>query len=179
MRNNLILKTLFLIALNATVNASESLESKTTESVFEIETVAFTPPKNWELVDQTKLPASVMAMVVGKGSYSFPPSLNLGVHKNAGNLKEFLKFVKEINNTDGIDWKDLGTIKTLAGDASLSQLDTKTEWGAVREMQVILIYNNDAYILTAAALRNEFPKFYKDFFASMRSLRIEKKNATM
>lgn len=135
--------------------------------------ISFTPPEGWRMVDESKLSPSVLAMVVGSGSKEFPPSLNLGVHHNSGSLKEFLRFVKQVNQADGIIWTDLGIIRTQAGDASLSQLDTRTEWGMVREMQVIFVQDDNAYILTAAALREEFPKFYKQFFASLRSLAIK------
>lgn len=80
--------------------------------------------------------------------------------------------MKDINTNRGDDWKDLGTIRTEAGDASLSQVDTKSKWGIERLMHVILEKNGTIYILTAAALKNDFPKFYKEFFNSMRSLRF-------
>ncbi len=140
-----------------------------------VETLTFSPPKGWRQVDQKKLTPSILAMVVGKGSHEFPPSINLAVHEESGSLKEFLQFVKNVNLADGIQWKDLGPIRTQAGDASLSQLDAQTEWGTIREMQVIYIHENNAYILTAASLKDEFPKFYKEFFASLRSLKIEQK----
>jgi hypothetical protein len=37
-------------------------------------------------------------------------------------------------------------------------------------MHVMLKKNGVMHILTAAALKSEFPKFYKEIFASMRSL---------
>ncbi len=52
------------------------------------------------------------------------------------------------------------------------QLDTKTEWGNVRMMHVMLVKNGTVYILTAAALQEEFPEFYKDFFNAMKTLRF-------
>jgi hypothetical protein len=47
-----------------------------------------------------------------------------------------------------------------------------TQWGRVKMMHVILLKKGVIYILTAAALLEEFPKFYKDFFNSLRSLRV-------
>ncbi len=82
--------------------------------------------------------------------------------------------MKAINDSQGTEWKDLGTIKTEAGDASLSQVDAKTQWGNVRTMHVILLRDGVIYIMTAAATKEEFPKYYKDFFNAMRSLRINK-----
>lgn len=136
--------------------------------------IFFTPPANWMLANPSVLPASVKTMVVGKGPSAFPPSLNLSWEPFKATLKQYLKIVKNINAAQGYDWKDLGTIQTQAGTGSLSQVDTKTEWGDVRLMHVILVKNGYVYILTASALKDEFSIFYKEFFSAMRSLRIVK-----
>lgn len=132
--------------------------------------LTFSPPQGWRTADKTALPPSVKIMVVGQGNHTFPPSVNLGTEKYKGTLKEYLNMIKEINHSQGADWKDLGTIKTLAGNASLSQVDSKTEWGEVRMMHTIMVRDGNAYVLTCAALKDEFPTFYKDFFSAMRSL---------
>ena len=136
--------------------------------------VMFTPPKGWRYADNDQLPKSVKVMVVGKGQHEYPPTINLGTERYTGTLKQYLKIVKEINDSQGAEWKNLGSIRTQAGNGSLSQVDAKTEWGNVRMMHVILIKNGIVYIMTAAAFKDEFPKFYKDFFNAMRSLRINK-----
>lgn len=136
--------------------------------------VLFTPPNNWHLADSKLLPERVKVMVVGKGPSSFPPSMNLSLEPYKGSLKQYLKIVKSMNDAQGFEWKDLGTIRTEAGIASLSQVDTKNEWGSVRLMHVILMKNGTIYILTASAIKDEFSQFYKEFFAAMRSLRVAK-----
>jgi hypothetical protein len=134
--------------------------------------IVFSPPKGWHLADANALPPHVRVMVVGKGSHEFPPSINLSTEEFEGTLKDYLRIVKEINLSQGSEWKDLGTLRTAAGEASLSQADAFTEWGKIRMMHVILYRNGVIYILTAAALQEEFPRFYKTFFESLRSLRI-------
>lgn len=136
------------------------------------ESVTFTPPTGWEMAESKALSPNVKAMVVGKGNKEFPPSINLAVEPYKGSQKEYLKLVKRINDAARREWKDLGLIRTSAGDASLSQVDEKGEWGDIRMMHVILVKDEMAYILTAAAAREEFSHFYKDFFAAMRSLNI-------
>jgi hypothetical protein len=136
--------------------------------------VVFTPPTGWYLADSSALPPTVKLMVIGKGKHPFPPSINLATQPYKSTLKQYLKTVKAINESQGTEWKDLGTIRTEAGNASLSQVDRKTEWGEERLMHVILLKNDYIYILTASALKDEFPQFYKDFFAAMRSLRVNK-----
>jgi hypothetical protein len=132
----------------------------------------FTPPKGWSQTDTTALPPSVKVMVVGKGSGAFPPSMNLSTQSYIGTLKQYLKMIKSINESQGYEWKDLGNIKTDAGIASLSQVDTKNEWGIIRQMHVVLLKNGQIYILTGAALKEDFSKFYKSFFDAFHSLKI-------
>lgn len=139
------------------------------------EEITFTPPAEWMAADSSLLPPSVKMMVIGKGSFEFPPSINLGCESFAGTLKQYLKRVKEINLSQKYDWKDLGMIRTQAGSVSFSQVDTKGKWGEVRLMHAIFKKNDFIFILTAAALKKEFSKFYKDFFSSICSLRFSNK----
>lgn len=169
MLSALLLNYSMLDAVEENVNQPST---KTAQS--EISNITFTPPPGWRQVEKNTLTPSILAMVVGKGEHELPPSINLAFQNESGTLKQFLRFVKDVNQADGIEWKDLGQIRTLAGEASLSQLDIRTEWGIIREMQVIYVKDNTAYILTAGALKDEFPKFYKEFFASLRSLNITK-----
>ncbi|MEI8365702.1 MAG: hypothetical protein WCF65_04705 [Parachlamydiaceae bacterium] len=136
--------------------------------------VMFTPPTGWRHADASALPEHVSLMVVGKGSREFPPSMTLGTEIYKGTLKQYLNKVKEINRSKGYEWKDLGTLRTEAGNASLSQVDTRSEWGDVRMMHVIVLRDETIYILTAASLKEEFASHYKDIFNSFRSLRFSK-----
>lgn len=136
--------------------------------------VAFTPPKGWFLADPKAFDPVIKVAVVGKGSSEYPPMLFLMAEPFSGTLKDYLKIVKAKNDEKGDEWKDLGTIRTEAGEASLSQREAKTKWGTEKLMHVILLRNGTIYMLTGAALKNEFSNFYKEFFDSFRSLRINK-----
>lgn len=133
----------------------------------------FVPPKGWRAADTKLLPKSVKFMVVGTGSHEVPPSINLGFEPYSGTLSDYLAIVKKLNAAQGDAWKDLGTIETKSGPASLSQVDVKTEWGMIRQMHVIYLDQGMIYILTAAALKDEFPKFYSEFFEALRSFQIK------
>lgn len=135
-------------------------------------TASFTPPAGWHIADPKALPKSVKVMVVGKGAYEFPPSINLGTETYSGTLKQYLKRIKQINASRGAQWKDLGTIRTEAGNASLSQVELKNQWGDVKMMHVILLKDGIVYIMTAASRKDEFPRFYKEFFSAMRSFKL-------
>lgn len=134
--------------------------------------VMFTPPTGWFLADPKALPSNIKIMVVWKGTQEYPPSMNLAYEPYKGTLKEYLRLIDAINKKKGAEWKDLGKIQTEAGEASLSQVDLRSQWGVERQMHVILIKDGTVYILTAAALKDDFSKFYKEFFAAMRSLKI-------
>lgn len=142
------------------------------EATQPVENVLFTPPPQWTMVEPNALPKNVKAMVIGKGKGNFPPSINLGIEKYPGTLRQYLKIIKSLNESQGTPWKDLGSIRTAAGEASLSQVDTATEWGEIRMMHVILNKDGMIYMLTAAAKKDEFPQYYKLFFESMQSLRF-------
>ena len=139
--------------------------------------VMFTPPTGWRNADATALSEHVNIMVVGQGKHELPPSMTLGTENYQGTLKQYLKRIKEINRSKGYEWKDLGSIRTEAGNASLSQVDTRSQGGDVRMMHVILLRDGVIYILTAAALKEEFPSFYKEIFNSFRSLKFNATNS--
>lgn len=135
--------------------------------------VLFTPPTGWRLVDPKNLPKSILVMVVGKGEGDFPPNMNLGFENYTGSMKDYLRKVVKVQlDSTHAEWKDLGTIQTEAGDAQLLQIDNKTKWGVERQMMALIKSDNTIYMLTASALREEFPKHYKEFFNSIRSLKI-------
>jgi hypothetical protein len=167
---------LFSITLSFTcLEGQQSLSQIQNQQNTEEGLVFFTPPVGWMLADSDVLPPHVQVMVVGKGPSSFPPSLNLSWEPYKGTLKQYLKIIKNMNAAKGDEWKDLGMIQTQAGSGHLSQVDTKTQWGDIRLMHVILVKNGNVYILTASALKDEFSVFYKEFFAAMRFLFASKK----
>lgn len=164
----------FALVLAAFNYAAEPIKSKEQPLDPEESVVLFTPPMGWHMADPSELPPHIRIMVLGKGPSTVRPSLSLNIHSYDGTLKQYLKMVKATNEAQGYEWKDLGTIRTEAGNASLSQFDQKNPHGVIRLMQVILIKNKMAYVLTASSLADEFSLFYKDFFAAMRSLRVTK-----
>jgi len=170
----LLLQVFSIHAKDAVIPSLEIIETEAYDTMSEPGAVMFTPPRDWRYADQTQLRKSVKVMVVGTSTSHFPPSINLATEPFKGTLKDYLKIIKKYNDDDGATWKDLGTIKTAAGNASLSQVDWKSKWGEVRDMHVILKRKDTIYILTAASLREDFSKYYKDFFSAMKSLKINK-----
>lgn len=135
-------------------------------------TAAFDAPEGWQYADTAKLPKSVKVMVVGPAKTEMPPSINLGYETFDGSLKDYLKIVKEFNASQGDTWRDLGTIQTQAGPASLSQLDMKSKWGDLRMMHLIIKHEGIVYILTASSTKKEYSTYYPLFYKSFTSLRF-------
>lgn len=133
----------------------------------------FTPPKGWRAADKKDLSPHVKILVVGpKLQNEMPPSMNLMIEPFNGTLKSYLKNVKKINDAHGDAWKDLGSLKTKAGEASLSQVEIRSKWGGEKLMHAIIVKNGYAYVLTATAAKNEFGRFYQQFYSALRSLQI-------
>jgi hypothetical protein len=133
----------------------------------------FIPPKGWRAADQKDLSPHVKVLVIGpKLQNDMPPTMNLMIEPYDGTLKSYLKNVKKINDSHGEDWKDLGSLKTKAGDASLSQVEVRSKWGGEKLMHAIIVRNGYAYVLTATAAKAEFGRFYQQFYNALRSLQI-------
>lgn len=152
--------------------AEAQLEPQASTQSQESITVTFMPPKGWKSAESNQLSSRVKTMVVGTSAKGYPPSINLATENYSGTLKEYLKIIKSINDSKGTLWKNLGNISTDAGIGNLSQVESKTQWGDIRMMHVVLLKDGVIYILTATALRDEFSTVYKDFFKAFRSLKI-------
>lgn len=166
----------FQCLANETIDSSKQEKEKSFHLIHEkTEQYSFTPPKDWVTVDPKTLPQQVKILVKGKGENGLPPSLNLAIEETDMDLKSYLQTIKKLHESNNEnEWKKLGSIQTSSGRAILTQIDTKTVWGDIRMMQTIILRNRRAYILTATALKDEFPEFYREFFQSIQSLKIGK-----
>ena len=136
----------------------------------------FRLPGDWELTPRVRLNSHVVIHATGSGEREVRPTLNLATEKTTKTLKEYIAVVREINEAEGREFKNLGTIETESGPASLSQVDLQTKWGTSRMLHAILVEGDTAYILTASALKEEFPDNYETFFDSLKSLHVPKKS---
>jgi hypothetical protein len=66
----------------------------------------------------------------------------------------------------------VGFLKTHAGLAHLSQIDTKAECGDIRSMQSIIIQDGYAYVITAVTLRDDFLQYHNEFIKAFESFSI-------
>ncbi|MBS0620778.1 MAG: hypothetical protein JSS61_04895 [Verrucomicrobia bacterium] len=133
----------------------------------------FLPPSQWQIAPPEKLSSRVKMAFMKKTSSGLCPSINLAVERTDATLGEYLKAVKETYERDrNKHWRALGKVKTAAGLAQLTEVDLPSEWGPVRILQQIFLKEGHAYILTAAALREEFAEHYKEIQTSFRSFTL-------
>lgn len=132
----------------------------------------FQPPNKWGLADKAESLSRVKLFAIGRGKREYPPSMNLAVEDFDGSASEYMRIVQRICSSKGHKWKDLGSLSSEAGALRLCQVDKTTQWGDVRMMHTFFVENGRAYIVTAAALEEEFSNYYKDFHDSFRSFRI-------
>lgn len=134
----------------------------------------FIPPAGWLAADRSQFPENMLAMVVGKGKGPYPPSINIWIEPYRGTQKSYLKCIKETCLSEKDEFRDLGQIATASGNAALCQVDRKTKWGEERLLHALIVRYDKAYLLTAAALKEEFADHYSQFFEAIRSMKINK-----
>lgn len=133
----------------------------------------FIPPKNWDVVDPSKLKPMFKIAFVEHSNKTFKPSLNLGIQKIDVSLTTYLEGAKKqhlLNRNK--KWSELGYVKTTAGDAHISQIDEKNTIGDIRSMQCILVKEGLAFVITAVALREDFINYHNDFLKAFESFTI-------
>ncbi len=134
----------------------------------------FAPPIGWEITDPTTLSQSVQISFFKK-QQGYCPSINLAIEKTDASQSEYLDAVKSIHKRDRTKcWRLLGKVDTAAGTAQLTEIDMSTKWGPARLLQMILVKDGYAYILTASALKKETARYYKEFQDAFSSLHITK-----
>jgi hypothetical protein len=172
------LKTLFLtVFCTIAVTLSFSKEHSTTlEKAIESAAPSlcfFMPPQGWEIADPGSLSPRVKIAFLKNTGKGFCPSINLAVEETSVCLNDYLKAVRAIHEQDrSTHWRALGKVRTAAGLAQLTEIDSTTEWGPIRILQLIFLKDGHAYVLTAAALKEEFSNFYTDIQSSFRSMTL-------
>lgn len=131
----------------------------------------FIPPKGWEVVDPEKISPCVHICFIEKRASGVAPSVNLATEPVTISIDAYVNEVKKIHAADpNAKWRDLGKFQTLLGSGRLTEIELPTELGKARLVQLIVVKDQLAYILTACALKEEFSKYYKTFDQVLRSL---------
>lgn len=148
-------------------SVTQSLESPESIQCF------FVPPEGWEIADPKTFSPQVKIAFLKRGNKGFCPSINLAIEETQVSLNDYLKAVKAIHEQNRNNhWRALGKVRTPAGLAQLTEIDCATELGAIRILQLILMKEGRAYVLTAAARKEEFSDYYKEIQSAFRSLTL-------
>lgn len=133
----------------------------------------FIPPQGWDLADMSKLSHRMKICFLGKSSHNLLPSVSLATEEVDISLKTYIDIVKtDCERDPNSVWRDLGKYNTPLGEGRLTEREVKTQWGVSRQIQLIVIKDHRAYVLTAGALKEEFSRHYQAFEAVLKSLTI-------
>ena len=133
----------------------------------------FIPPSNWRLADPKKLSPMVEMCFLGKGKTSFYPSVNIATEAIDISGKEYISIVVKMHKDDpNIEFRTLGKIKTKAAVADLFELTTKTSFGTVKMLQMIVVKDNNAYVLTGSMHIDEFKTLSRSILKAFQSFQI-------
>lgn len=110
---------------------------------------------------------------IGKGSGPFRPSINLATEEVDVSLKEYVQAVKEIHLSEpDTQWRDLGKFPMRAGEGRLTEITASSRYGKIKQFQALLVQGNTAYILTAAASKEDLPRFQQEILQALQSFQI-------
>ena len=149
---------LFSIALSscfftAAVGKNHSASLAQAVETTEVSQCFFISPENWDIADPGTLSPKVKIAFLKNSGKGFCPSINLAIEETDVSLSDYLKAVKAIHEQDRNNhWRPLGKVRTAAGLAQLTEIDSTTEWGPVRILQLILMRDKRVYVLTAQPL---------------------------
>lgn len=128
------------------------------------------PPKGWLFTDPSKYDDGVKVVFIASNKKLFTPSLTLAVeYVGNASIAQYTKAIEKIYQRD--DFQELGTFKTSTGMTHLFQIDKENQWGAIRILQAITLYEGFALIQTGSCLKKEFLEVHETYLKSFRSLR--------
>ncbi len=128
----------------------------------------FTPPENWQIqFSQYNNKYRKISFVEKTYKKKLYPSIILSIEENVS--KNYLSSVKNLHKKNNHSIKDLGDINTLSGNAHLLEISIQED---LKILQLILLKNNIAYLLTTSCDINDFPKHANDFKKSLFSLQL-------
>ncbi len=131
----------------------------------------FIPPSGWEIAQLKNPSPHVKIGFIGKSSGEFRPSINLASEDVDVPLKDYLKAVKNLQSADPTTkWRDLGKFSMQGGIGRLTEMSSTSAWGELKILQAIFVGDQKAHILTAALLKEDFPKFQNELLKSFQSL---------
>ena len=136
-------------------------------------TCYFIPPDDYGIAKTQNIPPQVITGFVKKSKERFKPSINLATEKIDISFEEYLIAVKDMYKKEKDTFaKEIGTIQTKKGKARLFEITKKIDYLTIYQLQQILFFKNQIYILTAAFSKTDFFKEKEKIIKAFASLNI-------
>ena len=135
----------------------------------------FLPPAGWQAarLDDPTSPIELAFIGPPLSPAQLPPNISLSFEEVDCSLKDYVQGAKEnILAEPGVTWRDLGKFKTVAGEARLTESSGHSNWGEIKTLQVLFVYEKKACILTATSLKKDFASLQSDLLNSLKSLTV-------
>lgn len=128
----------------------------------------FIPPPGWEMADSSVNTDMTRISFISKAHPGC--ALSLSIEPTDGSLKDYVAAVKSLfHNDPNASWRDIGPYKTATGEGRLVELEMKSKDGDKRLLQLITLYHDVAYIITATAPKSHFALLAPTFKKTLQS----------
>ncbi len=115
----------------------------------------FIPPPNWEMANPSLNTQMTQANFISKAHPGC--SISLSSEPTEGSLKDYVAAVKTLFAQDpNARWRDIGPYKTACGEGRLVEIEMKSAMGDMRQLQLIVLHHDVAYIVTTSAPKGYF-----------------------
>ncbi len=133
----------------------------------------FQPPKGWQIMDLKGLPQEVKFFVRQNVEKGLTPSINLAVEETNLSQSGYVEAVKKMHSELNKSVSSLGQINSHCGPFELVQVDITMPWGAVKQIQAVLVQQKMAIVLTATSEADRFGAVTKELLEAIRTFDIK------
>ena len=131
----------------------------------------FVPPQDWKVIETPSSEPTVKLSFIGKAYKQRAPVINLATEKTSVSLKEYVSIIQANCKADpNREWQDLGAFLTPAGEGRLMEISFKKEES--RQLQLALIKNNTAYVVTTCCSKETFAELSQIFYTVLKSFTL-------
>lgn len=128
----------------------------------------FIPPPAWEMADSSLNTQMTHANFISKAHPGC--SISLSSEPVQGSLKDYVAAAKALFVQDpNARWRDIGPYKTACGEGRLVEIEVKSAMGEVRQLQLIQLHNDVAYVVTTSAPKGYFARLAPTFKKVLQS----------
>ncbi len=133
----------------------------------------FIPPKDWVLSNPKTYTKYIKVAFSKNQKAIYRPTINLSIQQTDLSLDEYSAEAKKIHEKEpNTTYKILDKIDLKSGQATLSEIFKNTHSIDYKILQMILIKDKVAYILTAACKKEEITTYYPIFLESFKSFEL-------